>query len=71
MKYWTIVEPGDCVEFTYTTLSEKQILKRYWDHWYSKMCEKFGKEYVDANYDSDDCIADWVAENWAWKTGED
>lgn len=65
MKYWTIAWPdkdgNDCVE----TLSEEQILKEFWPYWYGRMCEKFGKEEVDANWTKQDCIDDWVVVHWA------
>jgi len=47
------------------TLSEEQILKEYWDYWYSRMCDKFGKDYVDDNYDKEDCLKTWAAVHWA------
>ena len=69
MKYWTIVEPGnDGVSPVYTTLSDQDILKEYWNYWYGKMCEKFGKEHVDANYCPQDCIDDWIVVHWAWES---
>ena len=65
MKYWTIAYPdregNDVVE----TLSEDEILKEYWGYWYGRMCDKYGKEYVDANYTKQDCIDDWTVVHWA------
>ncbi len=49
------------------TFSEKDILDEYWTYWYGRMCEKLGKEFVDANYTQEDCIQDWVIVNWAWE----
>lgn len=37
-------------------------------YWYNKMCQKFGKEHVDANYTKQDCIDDWVVVHWAWES---
>ena len=52
------------------TLSEKEILDQYWDWWYGKMCEKFGREHVDENYSPVDCIDDWCIVHWAWEVTE-
>lgn len=72
MKYWTYVEPGDDgVSPVYTTLSEQEILDQYWDYWYGKMCEKFGKEEVDTNWCKQDCIEDWVIIHWAWQSDDE
>lgn len=56
-------ESGGYVE----TYSEDDIRKEYWDYWYSKMCQKYGKDIVDANYSFEDCLEDWIVINWAWK----
>jgi len=34
------------------------------------MCERFGKEHVDANYCFEDALDDWVVVNWAWEVKE-
>ncbi len=68
MRYWTICYPNENDETVYETLSEDDILKQYWDYWYGKMCEKFGKEHVDANYSKQDCIDDWTILHWAWNS---
>jgi hypothetical protein len=68
MKYWTICYPNEKDETVYETLSEDDILNQYWNYWYGKMCEKFGKEHVDANYSKQDCIDDWTILHWAWKS---
>jgi hypothetical protein len=52
------------------TLSEKEIRDSYWDYWYGKMCEKFGKDVVDANYAWEDCLDNWIVVNWAWEVKE-
>lgn len=52
----------------YITLSEEEILKEYWNYWYERMCNKFGKEIVDSKYSSADCIDDWVILHWAWES---
>ena len=68
MKYWTICYPDNEDNTVYETLSEDEILQQYWDYWYGKMCEKFGKEHVDANYSKQDCIEDWCIVHWAWES---
>lgn len=50
------------------TKSEDEIIEQYYPYWYSKMCDKFGKDYVDANYNKFDCIDDWVVIHWAWES---
>ena len=70
MRYWTICYPDENNETIYETLSEEEILKQYWDYWYGKMCDKFGKEHVDANYSPQDCIDDWTILHWAWDADE-
>ena len=49
------------------TKSEQEIIDEYYDFWYDRMCKKFGKEHVDANYAKQDCIDDWVVTHWAWE----
>jgi hypothetical protein len=53
------------------TKSEEEIVKEYHSFWYGEMCEKFGKEHVDATYSSDDCIQDWIVIHWAWEVKQD
>jgi hypothetical protein len=48
--------------------SEEEILNMYYDYWYSKMCEKYGKEKVDESFCRLDCIDDWITVNWAWES---
>lgn len=50
------------------TLSEKEIIDQYWDYWYGRMCKKFGKEHVDANYTQQDCIYDFCVIHWCWES---
>ena len=50
------------------TLSEGEILREYWHYWYDKMCENFGREHVDQNYSTLDCIDDWCIVHWAWES---
>ena len=70
MVYWTMCYPGEVGQTVYEVFSEEQILKSYWDYWYGRMCEKFGKEHVDANYSPRECIDDWVIVHWAWRSDE-
>jgi hypothetical protein len=64
------VEPTSAEDTTpiYITYSEEEILQMYWDYWYGKMCNKFGKDEVDSKYSKQDCIDDWVITNWAWES---
>lgn len=74
MKYWSYNEydpdspHADETGGYVVTLSEEDIVKEYWNWWYGKMCEKFGKEEVDKNYSVQDCIEDWVIGRWAWES---
>jgi hypothetical protein len=68
MKYFTYLNPPSREDASpeYITMSEEEIINSYFDHWYEKMCDKFGKEYVDNHYTKEDCIDDWVVINLAW-----
>ena len=65
MKYYTTCYPDENGDNVIETLSEQEILNDYWDYWYGKMCEKFGKETVDSQYSKQDCIEDWCVVHWA------
>ena len=39
------------------TVSEEDIRRNYYPYWYSRMCEKFGKEHVDSTYSFEDWIS--------------
>ena len=65
MRYWSICYPGDNGEDVVETLSADDIRKQYYPYWYEKMCKKFGKDHVDANYCFEDCLEDWVIVHWA------
>lgn len=69
MKYYSITYPDEDTDVV-ETLSEEEILSEYWDYWYVRMCKKFGKEHVDANFCKQDCIDDWVIVHWAWESTE-
>jgi len=49
------------------TKSEQEIIDEYYHFWYDRMCKKFGKGHVDANYAKQDCIDDWLETRWAWE----
>lgn len=51
-------------------ISDAEILQNYYACWRKRMIAKFGKETVDTQYTKQDCIADWVIINWAWKADE-
>lgn len=65
MIYYTCCDGSDG---TMRTLSESDIIAEYWQYWYGRMCEKYGKEHVDQNFTHKDCIDDWVIIHWAWET---
>lgn len=65
MRYWSVSYPDDNGNDVTETLSEEDIRKEYWPYWYGKMCEKFGKEFVDKTYSFEDCLEDWIVVNWA------
>ena len=66
-KKWTYVEPNeDGVSPVYTTLSEKEIIGRYWDWWYNEIVKRKGKEIADSCTEQD-CIDDFVTVHWAWE----
>lgn len=67
MKYWCTAYPDENGKDVVEVLSEDEIIAQFWDHWYGRMCAKFGKEHVDANYSRRDCIDDWVVVHWAWE----
>ena len=66
MKYYSYNEYSE-EDSVVVTKSEKEIIDEYYDFWYDRMCKKFGKEQVDANYTKYDCIDDWIVTHWAWE----
>lgn len=70
MRYWAYIEPTSETDSTpiLTTMSDQEIIEQYWEWWYDKMCKKYGKEHVDANFVKLDCIDDWVTTHWAWES---
>ena len=74
MRYWSYdeyVEQDPLMEGSsnnIVTLSEQEILDSFYPYWYNRMCKKYGKEHVDANFSKKECIEDWVIENWAWES---
>lgn len=70
MRHWLISYPDENGENVDEILSELDIKEQYWPHWYGKMCEKFGKDHVDANYTFEDCLYDWQVVHWAVPVNE-
>ena len=65
-RKWMYVEPAeDGVSPVYTTLTEKEILERYWNYVYNRVLEIKGKEIANALTEQD-CIEDFVVVHWAW-----
>jgi hypothetical protein len=71
MKFWSIAYPDENGNEVVETLSDAEIIATYWDYWYGKMCEKYGKDHVDTHYCKQDCIDDWVIGHWAWESTND
>jgi hypothetical protein len=71
MRFWTIAYPDENGNDVFETLSDAEIIASYWDHWYGKMCAKFGKDHVDSHYCQQDCIDDWVIVHWATESKDD
>lgn len=68
MRYWSFGYPDENDNDAVETWSEDDIREKYWPYWYGKMCKKFGKEHVDANYSFEDCVDDWTVVHWAWES---
>lgn len=71
MRYFSYVirdlsRPADnnCID----TVSEDDIRRTYWPDWYSNMCEKYERSYVDENYSFEDCLEDWIVVHQAWES---
>jgi len=45
--------------------TEDQIIYEYWNHWSSRMADKYGEGHELITREN--CIEDWVALNWAWE----
>jgi len=72
MRYFSYNEyVEDANANSVVTLSEEDIRRDYWTFWYGKMCEKYGKEHVDATYCFEDCLDDWIVVNWAWEVSDE
>ena len=67
MRYFTICYPNEHNETVWETLSEEDIRKEYYPYWYEKMCDKYGKEHVDATYSFEECLEDWQIVHWSMR----
>ncbi len=67
MRRWKIAYPDEYDNPVIEILTDDDIIAQYWNHWYDRMCKKFGKEVVDSNYTKEDCIYDWTVVHWAWE----
>lgn len=65
MRYFEIHYPDSEGNSIHEVLSEEDIQREYWPHWYDAGCKKFGKDYVDAHYSFEDCLEDWIVIHWA------
>ena len=50
------------------SMTDQEILDEEWDWWYERMCKKYGKG--SPLITKENCIQDWVTENWAWEIKE-
>ena len=53
-----------CEDDDFLEITEKEILHSYWDFWEEKMFKKYGNYTLIT---AENCIADWITVNWAWK----
>ena len=67
MNYYSFQDMDESGNSITKTFSEQEIVDSYFDYWYNKMVEKFGKEYVDNTYSKKECIEDWCIVNYAYK----
>jgi hypothetical protein len=74
MRYFSYEEPIwddiDIVGNQTVTKSEDEIRAEYFPWWEARMIEIYGKEIYDRTYGFEDCLADWVINNWAWEVIE-
>lgn len=71
MRYYSYNEYTDPDELHYVvTVSEEELRQKYYPYWYGKMCDKFGKDHVDATYSFEDCLEQWIIVNWAWEVNK-
>lgn len=66
MKYYTtvIIDKHPTLDFDiniWETLSEQEILKRYWTSWKRVMIEQGNHEFIS----EENCIQDWCIGYWA------
>lgn len=70
-KLWRYVEPAeDGITPVYTTLTEQEIVERYWDYMYERVLASKGKEAADSMTESD-CIWSFICVHWAWLVTEE
>jgi len=74
MRYWTINYPAKhpTLDFdidVWDTLSDKDILDQYWEHWSGQMKRAFyEKRMLNATLEDitpENCIDDWCTVHWA------
>lgn len=51
-------------------VSVDYIEENYYPYWYKRMCDKCGKEFVDANCSFNDALSDWIVINYAQEIEE-
>lgn len=50
---------------TIIQVTEEDILNEYWEYWYNRMINKYGRGHPLITKEV--CIADRVAVHWAWE----
>lgn len=71
MRYYQIAYPDEHGNDIVEVLSEDDVRKQYWPHWYQRMCDKYGQKEVDKNWSFEDCLSDWVCVHWAMEIEND
>jgi len=73
MRYfcYNTYKTNPAVDSYIEVLSENDIRKEYYPHWYEQMCKKFGKEHVDEYYCFEACLEDWMIINYGWESIDD
>ena len=69
MKYWTYVEPTHDEDHI-VTMSEKEILYRYFPEWFALMAKAGKNISLDVYTMEKMCLDDWITIHWATETDE-
>lgn len=64
---WTYISPGENGGVVYTTMTEQEIIDRFFPYW-SEQMERVGKADLISK---EACIEDWIVVHWAAKGGRE